>query len=189
MQDGYSGWWVVLPLICPLWRDCAAAKLLESCPTLCDPIDGSPPGSLSLGFSTKGYWSGLPFPSPIGKIMCMCILWGPCGNWKRVHPLLPHLNVAELTDLTCSLHWNAERFPLGMWCWGLASGLCWSAYPHTCSYRTLGKLEKVKKEHKYWSLLILRFLFLPFKSHNSTSVLNGVSLLTLFSYITVFMAA
>ena len=27
--------------------DCvvAAAKLLQSCPTLCDPIDGSPPGS------------------------------------------------------------------------------------------------------------------------------------------------
>ena len=24
----------------------AAAKLLQSCPTLCDPIDGSPPGSL-----------------------------------------------------------------------------------------------------------------------------------------------
>ena len=23
----------------------AAAKLLRSCPTLCDPIDGSPPGS------------------------------------------------------------------------------------------------------------------------------------------------
>ena len=23
----------------------AAAKLLQSCPTLCDPIDGSPPGS------------------------------------------------------------------------------------------------------------------------------------------------
>ena len=25
--------------------DAAAAKLLQSCPTLCDPIDGSPPGS------------------------------------------------------------------------------------------------------------------------------------------------
>ena len=25
--------------------DIAAAKLLQSCPTLCDPIDGSPPGS------------------------------------------------------------------------------------------------------------------------------------------------
>ena len=29
----------------------AAAKPLQSCPTLCDPIDGSPLGSLSLGFS------------------------------------------------------------------------------------------------------------------------------------------
>ena len=29
----------------------AAAKSLQSHPTLCDPIDGSPPGSPSLGFS------------------------------------------------------------------------------------------------------------------------------------------
>ena len=27
----------------------AAAKLLQLCPTLCDPTDGSPPGSLILG--------------------------------------------------------------------------------------------------------------------------------------------
>ena len=27
----------------------AAAKLLQSCSTLCDPIDGSPPGSPILG--------------------------------------------------------------------------------------------------------------------------------------------
>jgi len=27
----------------------AAAKLLQSCPTLCDPIDGSPPGSPGPG--------------------------------------------------------------------------------------------------------------------------------------------
>ena len=43
----------------------AAAKSLQSCPTLCDPIDGSPLGSLSLGFSRQEYWSGLPFPSPM----------------------------------------------------------------------------------------------------------------------------
>ena len=42
-----------------------AAKLLQSCPTLCDPIDRSPPGSPSLGFSRQEYWSGLPFPSPM----------------------------------------------------------------------------------------------------------------------------
>ena len=39
----------------------AAAKLLQLCPTLCDPIDGSP----SLGFSRQEHWSGLPFPSPM----------------------------------------------------------------------------------------------------------------------------
>ena len=36
----------------------AAAKLLQSCLTLCDPIDSSPPGS------RQEHWSGLPFPSP-----------------------------------------------------------------------------------------------------------------------------
>ena len=43
----------------------AAAKSLQSCQTLCDPIDGSPLGSLSLGFSRQEHWSGLPFPSPM----------------------------------------------------------------------------------------------------------------------------
>ena len=42
----------------------AAAKSLQLCPTLCDPIDGSPPGSPILGFSRQEHWSGLPFPSP-----------------------------------------------------------------------------------------------------------------------------
>ena len=33
-------------LMIQLWRyAAAAAKLLQSCPTLCDPMDGSPPGS------------------------------------------------------------------------------------------------------------------------------------------------
>ena len=29
----------------PIFQSTAAAKSLQSCPTLCDPIDGSPPGS------------------------------------------------------------------------------------------------------------------------------------------------
>ena len=32
---------------------------------LCDPIDGSPPGSPILGFSRQEHWSGLPSPSPM----------------------------------------------------------------------------------------------------------------------------
>ena len=41
----------------------AAAKSLQSCLTLCDPIDGSPSGSPVLGISRQEYWSGWPFPS------------------------------------------------------------------------------------------------------------------------------
>ena len=43
----------------------AAAKSLQSCPTLCDPIDGSPRAPPSLGFSRQEYWSRLPFLSPM----------------------------------------------------------------------------------------------------------------------------
>ena len=43
----------------------AAAKSLQSCPTLCNPIDSSPPAPPSLGFSRQEHWSGLPFPSPM----------------------------------------------------------------------------------------------------------------------------
>ena len=46
-------------------QSAAAAKSLQSCLTLCDPIDGSPPDSPSLGFSRQEHWSGLPFPSPM----------------------------------------------------------------------------------------------------------------------------
>ena len=42
----------------------AAAKSLHSCPTLCDPIDGSHQAPPSLGFPRQEHWSGLPFPSP-----------------------------------------------------------------------------------------------------------------------------
>ena len=36
----------------------------QSCLTLCDPMDCSPPHPLSMKFSRQEYWSGLPFPSP-----------------------------------------------------------------------------------------------------------------------------
>ena len=36
----------------------------QSCLTLCDPMDYSPPGSSVHGFFRQEYWSGLPCPSP-----------------------------------------------------------------------------------------------------------------------------
>ena len=40
------------------------AKSLQSCGTLCNPMDVARQVALSLGFSTQEYWSGLPCPPP-----------------------------------------------------------------------------------------------------------------------------
>ena len=43
----------------------AAAKPLQSCPTLCSPMDCSSPGpSVHRRVSRQEYWSGLPCPPP-----------------------------------------------------------------------------------------------------------------------------
>ena len=69
-QEYWSGW----PLPSPQWNTAAAAaaKLLQSCPTLCDPRDSSPPGSpvhgilqarilewVAISFSTMQYYSAI----------------------------------------------------------------------------------------------------------------------------------
>ena len=45
----------------------AAAKLLQSCPTLATPWTIARQVPLSMGFSRQEYWSGLPFP-PLGDL-------------------------------------------------------------------------------------------------------------------------
>ena len=72
-------------LAVPLSPAAAAAKSLQSCPTLCDPRDGSPQAPSSLGFSRQEHWSGLPFPSPMhesesenevtGRVRLLVIPW------------------------------------------------------------------------------------------------------------------
>ena len=41
-----------------------ACKSLQSCPSLCNPMDCSPPGSSVHGILQAEYWDGLPHPSP-----------------------------------------------------------------------------------------------------------------------------
>ena len=40
------------------------SEVAQSCLTLCDPMDCSPPGYYIHGISRQEYWSGVPFPSP-----------------------------------------------------------------------------------------------------------------------------
>ena len=39
------------------------SEVAQSCLTLSDPMDCSPPGSSVHGFSSQEYWSGVPLPS------------------------------------------------------------------------------------------------------------------------------
>ena len=45
----------------------AAAKLLQSCPTLCNPIDGSPPGSSVPGILQAKILEWVARPSSMGS--------------------------------------------------------------------------------------------------------------------------
>ena len=40
------------------------SEIAQSCPTVWDPMDCSPPSSSSMEFSRHEYWSRFPFPSP-----------------------------------------------------------------------------------------------------------------------------
>ena len=50
-------------------KSAAAAKSLQSCPTLCDPIDGSPPGSPIPGIlqARTLEWVAIAFSSHLSK--------------------------------------------------------------------------------------------------------------------------
>ena len=86
--------WNIFWILCDLfnsWRAhaAAAAKSLQSCPTLCNPIHGSPQAPLSLGFSRQELWSGLPFPPPMRE----------SEKWKWSHSV-----VSDSSDpMDCSL--------------------------------------------------------------------------------------
>ena len=67
----------------------AAAKSLQSCPTLCDPIDGSPPGSPIPGIlqARTLEWVAIPF-SNAGKLKVK-VKSLSCAQLLATHGLQP----------------------------------------------------------------------------------------------------
>ena len=86
---------------------CVHAKLLQSCPTLCDPIDGSPQAPLSLGFSRQEYWSGLPFTSS----MHACLLNHFSRVWLCVTPWTAAHQAPLSTECSRQEYWSGLLFP------------------------------------------------------------------------------
>ena len=54
----------LIPVNNPSTSDCACAKSLQLCQTLCNSVDCSHQAPLSMRFPREEYRSGLPFPSP-----------------------------------------------------------------------------------------------------------------------------
>ena len=67
------------------------AKLLQSCPTLCDSWIVAHQAPLSTGFSRHEHWSGLPFPSPMQE----------SEKWKWSRSVVSCLTLNDPMD--CSL--------------------------------------------------------------------------------------
>ena len=118
---------------CTVWSTATAAKSLQSCPTLCDPIDGSPPGSPSLGFSRQEHWSGLPFPSPMHESESEIAQSCPtlATPWTAAHQAPPSQRFSRQE------HWSGLPFPSPMqesekWKWS-RSVVSDSSDPMDCS--------------------------------------------------------
>ena len=84
----------------------AAAKSRQSCPTLCDPIDSSPPGSTVPGIlqARTLEWVAISFSN--------------AGKWKVKVKLLSHVRLTPWTE--------AYQAPLSM---GFARQEYWSGVP------------------------------------------------------------
>ena len=88
----------------------AAAKLLQLCPTLCDPIDGSLPGSLSLGFSRQEHWSGLPFLLQCMKVKSESEITQSCPTLRNpMDCILPGSSAHGIFQAR-ELEWGAIAF-------------------------------------------------------------------------------
>ena len=114
----------------------AAAKSLQSCPTLCDPIDGSPPGSSVPGILQ-------------GRILeWVASSFSNAWKWKVKVKALSH---AQLSGTPCTV---AHQAPLSM---GFSRQECWSGLPVPSLVHLLGTLffrcwTKQRKTLPSWSL-------------------------------------
>ena len=83
---GWQGWEPNIHF--PGW--CVRAKLLQSCPTLCDPMDCSPPGSSVHGAFQARILEWVAMPSSIGSSQSRDLVKNKCGSktkWGRSETL------------------------------------------------------------------------------------------------------
>ena len=90
VYDGYPYSWRIWP------RIYAGAKLLQSCPTLCDPIDGSPPGFPVSGIlqARTLEWAAISFSNAWKwkvKVKSLSRVWLLATPWTAAYQAPPHM--------------------------------------------------------------------------------------------------
>ena len=130
----------------------AAAKSLQSCPTLCDPIDGSLPGSSVPGFSRQENWSGLPFPSPV----CMLSLFSQVWLFEILWTVACQSPLS--LDSSREEYWSGLPFPptvelpdpgikptslrsLALAGWFMITSATWEALPNCVKVKSLSRVQ------------------------------------------------
>ena len=110
----------------------AAAKSLQSCPTLCNPIDGSPPGSPVPGIlqARTLEWVAISFSSARKwkvKVKSLSRVWPLATPWTAAHQAPPSMGFSR------QQYWSGVPLPFPIRRWeDLDSGLAllfisWSA--------------------------------------------------------------
>ena len=92
--------WLILMLLCYLLAAAAAANSLQSCLTLCDPVDGSPPGSpipgilqartlewVAISFSNVGKWKV--------KVKLLSRVWHFATPWTAAYQAPPSMGFSR----------------------------------------------------------------------------------------------
>ena len=148
----------------------AAAKSLQSCPSLCDPLDGSPPGS--------------PIPGILQArtLEWVAIFFSNAWKWKGKVKLLSHPTLSD--PMECSppgssthgifqarvLEWGARAFSKGHCCW--KSNVMLLTVPlemrgkahHTGTEGKNSQSRAQRIERKVWAPPLLGFLWVRRKA-------------------------
>ena len=101
------------------------SEVAQSCPILCDPIDGSPPGSPVPRILQARTWSGLSFPSPVHEREKRRGNRSVVSNCSRPHGLQP-------TRVLCP--WDFPGKSTGVGCHCLLRIVIWSHLQLAISY-------------------------------------------------------
>ena len=93
----------------------AAAKSLQSCPALCDPIDGSPPGfpvpgilqARTLEWVAISFFNAWKWKVKVKSLSCVRLLANP---WIAAYQAPPSMGFSRQE------YWSGVPLPSPMWC-------------------------------------------------------------------------